>query len=535
MRKSGTIIRLFTGTILGLLLVMPAGVSAEPVEDLTSRLLKNLTDPGIKRVAVLPFRKSEGVNEGQAQIIQERITTYLTQSGRLEVIERSLLLRILKEKNLEESGLVDRETTRELGRVLGVHAIISGSISRLNRNNLEVNARIIQSDTLRILAAERTRVDLAWGDGNGSGGQTIPIDFKPGDRNGRPLMQIAILLDTSSSMDGLIDQTRTQLWKIVNELASAEKGGNNPILEVALFEYGNDNLSDDLGFVRMVQPFTRDLDHISEKLFALKTNGGQEFCGQAIQTALSKLKWSANEGDYRAIFIAGNEPFTQGPVDFRLPLKNAAQRKIIVNTIYCGSAQMGRSTSWATAASLAGGDFMSIQQNRQIQAIKAPQDRQIQKEGRRINETFIPYGDQGRDALARQEKEDENADRRASSGSSVNRYIFKGKKQYSQSSTWDLVTLVETGKLKIKDIDPKKLPPKYRKLSKARLKKVIQAKIAERKKIRAKISKLSKDRTKYITKEKLKRAKSNPDNSSIDKAMSESIRRQSKELDFKFN
>jgi predicted secreted protein len=32
------------------------------------------------------------------------------------------------------------------------------------------------------------------------------------------LIQIAILLDASNSMDGLIEQAKTQLWKIVNEL-----------------------------------------------------------------------------------------------------------------------------------------------------------------------------------------------------------------------------------------------------------------------------------------------------------------------------
>jgi len=35
----------------------------------------------------------------------------------------------------------------------------------------------------------------------------------------RPVVQIALLLDTSNSMDGLIHQAQTQLWKIVNEMA----------------------------------------------------------------------------------------------------------------------------------------------------------------------------------------------------------------------------------------------------------------------------------------------------------------------------
>src|SRR3979409_1073074 len=88
------------------------------------------------------------------------------------------------------------------------------------------------------------------------------------------LVQMAILLDTSNSMDGLIDQAKSQLWKIVNDLEYSTQNGVRPTLQVALYEYGNDGLSAEGNYIRQVSPFTIDLDVISEKLFALKTNGG---------------------------------------------------------------------------------------------------------------------------------------------------------------------------------------------------------------------------------------------------------------------
>ena len=36
-----------------------------------------------------------------------------------------------------------------------------------------------------------------------------------------PEIKVALLLDTSNSMDGLIDQAKAQLWQIVNELSYA--------------------------------------------------------------------------------------------------------------------------------------------------------------------------------------------------------------------------------------------------------------------------------------------------------------------------
>ena len=54
----------------------------------------------------------------------------------------------------------------------------------------------------------------------------------------QPSVQIAILLDTSNSMDGLIAQAKTQLWNVVNEFVRAKKNGRPPAIQVALFEYG---------------------------------------------------------------------------------------------------------------------------------------------------------------------------------------------------------------------------------------------------------------------------------------------------------
>jgi hypothetical protein len=88
-------------------------------------------------------------------------------------------------------------------------------------------------------------------------------------------VQIALLLDTSSSMDGLIDQARSQLWKVVNTFVDARRDGVAPFVEVALYEYGNNDLSVDNNYIRQVQPLTRDLDEFSKKLFSLKTNGGE--------------------------------------------------------------------------------------------------------------------------------------------------------------------------------------------------------------------------------------------------------------------
>ena len=155
-------------------------------------------------------------------------------------------------------------------------------------------------------------------------------------------IMMALLLDTSNSMDGLIDQAKSQLWKIVNEVAAAKSAdGKQPNIKLALYEYGNAGLSSHEGYIRQVSALTEDLDVMSEKLFSLSTNGGNEFCGQVIKTALNQLAWSASNADLKMIFIAGNEPFTLGSVSYELACGAAKEKGVVVNTIYCGDSNDG--------------------------------------------------------------------------------------------------------------------------------------------------------------------------------------------------
>jgi hypothetical protein len=117
-----------------------------------------------------------------------------------------------------------------------------------------------------------------------------------------PLVQIAVLLDTSSSMSGLIEQAKTQLWKLVNEFITAKQDGKTPVVQVALYEYGKSSLRAEEHWIRQIQPLTRDLDKVSEDLFALTTNGGDEYCGAVIQRAVKDLAWGCQSQSVQSHF-----------------------------------------------------------------------------------------------------------------------------------------------------------------------------------------------------------------------------------------
>jgi hypothetical protein len=109
-------------------------------------------------------------------------------------------------------------------------------------------------------------------------------------------IQIAILSDASSSMDGLIDQAKTQLWIVVNTFIEAKRDGKAPFVEVTLYEYGNNNNAAGNDWIRLVSPMTRDLDQLSRELFALKTKAAKTKPGVGLGLALSK-RLASSMGD----------------------------------------------------------------------------------------------------------------------------------------------------------------------------------------------------------------------------------------------
>ncbi|HEX8699059.1 MAG TPA: vWA domain-containing protein, partial [Myxococcaceae bacterium] len=329
------------------------------------------------------------------------------------------------------------------------------------------------------------------------------------------------LLDTSSSMDGLIDQARRQMWTVVNTFQKARRGTQLAHLEIALYEYGKSSLSAEGGFIRQIVPFTTDLDKVSEELFALKTNGGEEYAGMVIQKATRNLEWSKSPGDLKLIYIAGNEPFAQGPVTPDSAVADAKERGIVVNTIHCGTQSEGTNTGWASAARLAGGQALNIDQNRAVAHIAAPQDGEIAQLGRELNKTYLGYGRKGAVAKQRQEAQDSNAG--ASMASATTRAVSKASRLYDNSE-WDLVDGTKKGAVKLDAVADEDLPAELQGKSAEERKAIVDAKAKEREQIQARIQKLQSEREKFVAEKE--KAAAAPGAVTLDKAIIESASKQ---------
>ena len=342
-----------------------------------------------------------------------------------------------------------------------------------------------------------------------------------------PQIQIAILLDVSGSMNGLINQARAELWKVVNAFNGATQGGKEPEVRVALYSYGTSQVGQYGLYLNPLVALTTDLDRISEVLFALKTSGSSEYCSASILAAAKGQAWSSASSDLKAIMIAGNESFRQGPITPQLAFKETGARGILTHTIHCGDPDQGIKDHWRVGATQGEGQFMNINHNAKEEYIPTPFDDQLEVLNAQLNKTYLPYGAYGARGQANQIAQDANA-ASLSKASSLSRAQTKSGRYYNNAQ-WDLVDAYDRKTVKIDQLSIDALPKEMRSMSQTERLDYIKSFLSRRKKIQRHITQLNQTRTSFLSKA---RAEKSGKEQRIDSAMIKALKDQARNLGF---
>lgn len=353
-----------------------------------------------------------------------------------------------------------------------------------------------------------------WGSNNT--GTPVPVSAEVMART--PKIQVAILLDTSGSMQGLIEQAKSRLWNIVNTLTTLRFQGKTPGIEIALYEYGSYHRYNG-DYIRQIVPLTTDLDLISQELFVLTAGGSEEFCGTVISRAVRELEWGSNEADMKLIYIAGNEIFEQGRISYKTAIPNAVKNNVYIHTIHCGNRMTGIRDLWQDAARLGKGKFFNIDANATVRYIETPYDDRISHCNMQLNDTYISYGSIGQSRKMNQSAQDENA-KSISSANFAERIVSKSKAVY-QNSSWDLVDKLKEDKNALSKIKKEELPAELQQKSPQELQVYVEKKQKEREGLQKEISDLAVKRQAYID-EQLKKD-TNHSGDDLGHAIAESI------------
>ena len=338
---------------------------------------------------------------------------------------------------------------------------------------------------------------------------TVPADLSragsdAGERHEvqRPTVNLAICLDTSGSMDGLIDATRRSIWGVVNDLALAKP---TPDFRIAFLTFGNDGHDEATGWVKIHAPMTDDLDLISQSLFAQSTNGGTELVARVVDRAVNTLDWSNDPAALKIIIVAGNEGADQDTeISYRDACRRAIANGIMVNSIYCGSPADAEAQAWREVSMLADGSFATIDQNLATVEIPTPFDKELVALNESINKTYIAYGAKGDDLQERQWAEDANA-QQLGAAASASRLACKSGDLYSNSQ-WDLIDACGQDVVDLETIDEAQLPEEMRSMSLEERKAFVQNKQEARDALTAQVETIVPKRDAFVAKEKVRMA-----------------------------
>ena len=313
----------------------------------------------------------------------------------------------------------------------------------------------------------------------------------------KSLIQIAILLDTSGSMRGLVDQARIQIWNVVDELSTSSRNSNQSELEIAVYQYGTETVSKSDGYIRRVLDFSGDLDEVSRALFSLEVKGGVELCGEVVRQSCDDLNWSEDAG-YKAVFIAGNEAFDQGQTSFASVIPRLREQQIKVNTIYCRwkDAKKREDALWQYAAQLASGTYAMINHNRKMEDLSTPYDDQFRSLNRRMNDSFVWYGKNANKHMKNQIEQDKNADK-MSNAAFASRMSSKIGHLYKHVHS-DLVDALQHNQLKMDSMPEKLMPENIRAMKPAERMSFLKQKISEREQVRREMATLISQRDAWI-------------------------------------
>lgn len=378
----------------------------------------------------------------------------------------------------------------------------------------------------------------------------------------KPSIDIAILLDTSGSMQGLIDQTRSRIWKLINKLDEVKHTGLPVDINVGLYQYGSSYVDAEENYIKQVVALSTDHDLLAKELFSLKAQGSVEYAGLALEKAVLDLEWGTAPAGLKTIFLAGNETLKQGSTDVASSLALAQSKNIFVNTIYANNTGSFRPTrtlprghhlpgphngpgphiplpgldpvqqEWEKAALLGGGSFSVIHQNKKIVVIKTPMDKKILELDKKVNKTFVPFGKEGSSYYKRMIDLDSNIGN-SSTDDMINRGRYKAGGHYNIKN-WDLVEAAKETTFKLEDLKDDDLPDQLKGKSVEEIELYLLQKEQLRNKLKQQIKNLYVEREAFIKKE-MDRLETENGVDPIDSAMFDSLAGKLKESGFELN
>lgn len=333
-------------------------------------------------------------------------------------------------------------------------------------------------------------------------GRVLPrVSRESVEKSQQPVVEVCFVLDTTGSMGGLIEGAKAKIWSIANQIATAKP---SPRVKFGLIGYRDRGDS----YITRKSDLTEDLDAIYAELQKFQAGGGgdgPESVNQALNEAVTQMKWSADSKTLRIVFLVGDAPphmDYQNDVAYPQSCEAAARAGLIVNTIQCGS-QSETETVWREIARRAEGQFAAIGQSGDVQVVKTPMDAEIAKLNVEIGATMLPYGSERAQTVVVAKQARAEAAPAAAAADRAGLMAGGGRIMAADEDMegGELLDDLAAKRVDLDKLKDEELPNALRDLPKEKRAARIEELKQQRSGVQAKILALSKQRAEYIQKE----------------------------------
>ena len=312
-------------------------------------------------------------------------------------------------------------------------------------------------------------------------------------------IEVVFILDTTSSMSGLIQAAKEKIWSIATTMGSAEQAPDIKMGLVAFRDRGDT-------YVTRVLDLSQDLDSMYASLMDFKAQGGgdgPESVNQALYDAINRISWSEDENVYKVAFLIGDAPphmDYNNDVQFPVTMEMAKRKGIVVNTIQSGQNSY-TAPVWKNIAQLGYGEYFQVENSGNAVAVATPYDKKLSELAASLEDTRLYFGD--RETKERQKKKNEATSKiqqELSEAALARRATFNatasGASNFLGES--ELVDAISSGRIALEDIDRDDMPADMKAYAPAEQMEVITRMAAQRLEIKRDIQKLSESRNDYI-------------------------------------
>jgi hypothetical protein len=110
------------------------------------------------RVAIFdPAGTAKNMDENMAVVVREMVSSAIVNTGKYNIVERSLIDRILKEQKFSNSGAVDESQVSAIGKLAGADKVVLSVFTSAGANKVMLSLKIIDVESASI-ESQKTKV-----------------------------------------------------------------------------------------------------------------------------------------------------------------------------------------------------------------------------------------------------------------------------------------------------------------------------------------------------------------------------------------